>query len=148
MNKKILWIDDDYDTIQSMFYYIKKAGFKIDFAISAHEGYSKLLNWQQYDLIVVDLILPISNQQDSIPMVVQSWKTNGENGHVGINLIKWMVNEKEIKCPIVILSIVPDPISIYGIKALNLAGQIQKESLSPLDLKEQIFKILKIQNEK
>lgn len=145
MNKRILWIDDDYDIIQSMFYYVKKNGFKIDFAVSAHEGYIRLLNWQRYDMVVVDLILPISNQQDSVPVVVQNWKTNGENGHVGINLIKWMILEQKIQCPVVIFSIVPNPVAVYGIENLNIAGQIQKESLTPMDLKDQIFNILKVE---
>ncbi|MBI5952237.1 MAG: hypothetical protein HY865_11315 [Chloroflexi bacterium] len=147
MNKRILWIDDDFETIQGLFFYVKKEGFLIDSAISAHEGYNRALNWQKYDLIVVDLILPISNQSDSIPLIVRNWKSDNENGDVGINLIKWMISEQKVGCPVAILSIVPDPILTYNITHLNIAGQLQKESLTPTTLKEQIFEILKIQQD-
>lgn len=144
MNNRILWIDDDYYAIQGLFRPIEKEGYKIDVALSALDGYRKAQKWQGYDLIVVDLIIPIS-QEETAPEPVKSWDNQEDYGYVGIGLIKWLLSEIKPDCPIIILSVVPDPITAYGLEELGLAGYIRKSGLLPTNLKSELMGILKKQ---
>lgn len=141
MNKTILWIDDDYYSIQGLFRPITVSGYRVDVAVSALEGYRKAQNWKNYDLIVVDLIIPVSQLQETAPEIVKSWENEDEHVYVGVGLVKWLLTKLGAKCPVIILSIVPDPISTYELDGIGLAGHIQKDGLLPSKLKEDIIKI-------
>jgi len=142
MTKRILWIDDDYYAIQGLFRPIEKAGYNIDVATSAFDGYIKAQNWKNYDLIVVDLIIPIS-EEDTVPDVVKNWEKEEKYDCVGIGLASWLLLELYVTCPVIILSVISDPILKYKLENLGLAGSIRKSGLLPTDLKNEIFKILK-----
>lgn len=142
MNKKILWIDDDYYAIQGLFRPIEKEGFKLEVAISALDGYRKAHKWKDYDLIVVDLIIPIAQQQETAPDIVNNWDNVNEHEYVGIGLAKWLLKDMKVTCPVLILSVVPDPVSTYKLENLGLAGHIQKSGLLPSTLKDELLKII------
>jgi CheY-like chemotaxis protein len=141
MKKRILWIDDDYYHIKGLLYPLEKAGFEIDFAVSATQGYQKASNWEGYDLILVDLILPISSQEENIPDEIKAWKSER---FVGIGLLKWLQKDMKVNCPVVVLSVISDPISRFDLEDLNLAGCLAKSALRPSDVKKTIFQALKI----
>ena len=141
MNKRILWIDDDYYAIQGLFRPLQRDGYELEVAVSANDGYQKAQNWQRYDLMVIDLILPIS-LDESAPEIVKNWDNQAEHGYVGIGLAKWLLNEIKPDCPVVILSVVPDPIETFNLGSLGLAGYIRKSGLLPTELKEELRKII------
>ena len=141
MNKRILWIDDDYYSINGLFRPLEKDGFNLDVAISALDGYNKLKNWKHYDLIVIDLIIPISQEEDA-PDIVKSWDNQDKYAYVGIGIIEWLLLDIQAKCPVLILSVVPDPITTFHLESLGIAGSIRKSGLLPTDLKNQIYRIL------
>jgi CheY-like chemotaxis protein len=141
VNKKILWIDDDYYAIQGLFRPIQKEGYLLDEAISALDGYHKAKNWEKYDLIVVDLILPIS-QEETAPQLVKNWDNEDEHKYVGIGLAKWLLRDVGAKCPVVLLSVVADPISTYNLQDLGLAGCIRKSGLLPSKLMDDLLSIM------
>lgn len=140
MTKRILWIDDDYYAIKGLFRPLEKAGYNVDVAVSAYEGFQKAQRWRGYDLIVVDLIIPIS-EEESVPDIVKDWG-NEKNTYVGIGLVKWLIQQVQATCPVIILSVIPDPITAYRLENLQLTGFIRKSGLLPTDLKNEIFKIL------
>ena len=121
MNKKILWVDDDYYAIKGLFRPLELIDFRIVPAISALDGYRKAQNWQEYDIIVVDLIIPISQEQETAPEIVKNWGDETENKHVGVGIVKWLVKTLNVTCPVVILSVVRDPIKSYGLEKLGLS---------------------------
>lgn len=139
MANRILWIDDDYFAIEGLFLPLRKAGFTVEHATSAIEGYHKAQHWQNYDLIAVDLILPITNEQEVIPDIVKKWQDERENPQVGVGLVRWLRVDVQATCPIIILSIVSDPISTYRLEHLGLNGYIPKIGLLPSSLKEKIM---------
>lgn len=141
--KKILWIDDDYYAIQGLFRPLTQQGFVVQDARSALDGYKRALNWQEYDLIVVDLIITIDIRQETIPQIVRNWEDEEEYPQVGIGIAKWLINVLKVSCPVVILSIVPDPIKTYHLESLGLAGHIQKDGLLPTTLRDNIIEIIK-----
>jgi CheY-like chemotaxis protein len=143
MNKKILWIEDDYYAIQGLFHPMEKEGFKLDVAVSALDGYRKAQKWKEYDLIVVDLILPVSQQQETAPELVKSWEDEKINKHVGIGVVKWLVETLKVECPVIIMSVVPDPIAAFNLENLKISGYISKSGLLPTNLNEQLTGFLK-----
>lgn len=146
MSKKILWIDDDFYAIQGLFRPLVQQGYTIQDARSALEGYRKALSWQEYDLIVVDLIITIDERQETTPEIVRSWIDEEEYPQVGIGIVKWLLTDLKVTCPVVILSIVADPIKTYQMEYLGLAGSIQKDGLLPTTLRDQILDIFESWN--
>ncbi|MCC6500579.1 MAG: response regulator [Anaerolineales bacterium] len=143
MKNKILWIDDDYYTIQGLFRPIEEVGYKLDIALSAFDGYKKAQKWQDYDLIVVDLILPIS-QEESAPEIVLNWNNQERYAYVGVGLVEWLLKDLKVNCPVVILSVVPDPISTFKLDDWGITNCIRKSGLLPTTLKDELSKHLNI----
>ena len=84
MKKRILWVEDDYYAIRGLMRPLERAGFQIDAATSAAVGYQLASQWKTYDLIVVDLILPLSDDDHALPSVVKSWS---REEYIGIGLL-------------------------------------------------------------
>jgi CheY-like chemotaxis protein len=139
MKRHILWIEDDYYDIQGLVRPLTKAGFRISAATSAVQGFRKALDWQQYDLIVVDLIMTLSEDAEPVPQVVASWDAEP---YIGLGLAKWLKQDLKVECPILILSVVRDPISTYGLKDLGLDQCLLKRGLKPSAVKSKVFELL------
>src|SRR5690349_9152940 len=99
MKKRILWIEDDYYAIRSLVRPIEQEGFKVDAATSAADGYKKAARWRLYDLIIVDIILPISDDSGDVPMDAQTWLAEE---YVGIGLLKSLKLDLKVRVPIVV----------------------------------------------
>lgn len=141
--KKILWIDDDYYAISGLFRPLQLEGYELVPAISALDGFREAQKWKNYDLIVVDLIIPVVQQQETAPEIVKNWEDENENKQVGVGIVKWLLQDLKVTCPVIILSVVRDPINAYGLSGIGLAGYIQKGELLPSALKSKIENILK-----
>jgi CheY-like chemotaxis protein len=141
MKKHLLWIEDDYFAIKGLFRPLEREGFAIDVAVSALEGYQKAKDWKKYDLLVVDLIMPLSDSDEtwSLPQDVESWKTEE---YAGIGLLKWLKRDLNVQRPIMVLSVFKDPVTKYGLEDLNLEGALFKRGLLPSQVKEAVFEIL------
>lgn len=55
--KKMLVIDDESDIVELLTYNLKKEGFNVDFSFDGETALNKI-NSNEYDLIVLDLMLP------------------------------------------------------------------------------------------
>lgn len=140
MKHRILWIEDDYHAIKGLMRQIEKAKFVVDSATCAIDGYEKAQLWQDYDLIVVDLILPLTNgHADEPPQVVKSWK---EEPHVGIGILKWLRQVVKVACPVVLLSVVQNPVAVYHLESVKPDLYLPKHGLLPADVKEQLLSLL------
>jgi len=142
MKKRILWIEDDYYALQGLVRPLEKEGFTIDVATSALDGFEKALKWRHYDLIIVDLILPLSNTVEDLPDKVRSW---AEQEYVGIGLVKWLRADLKAGCPVLLLSVVREPMSRLGLQDLGLAGHLVKRGLLPSQVRDEVFRVLKIE---
>lgn len=143
MSRKILWIEDDFYAVRGLIQPIERQGIIVDVATSAFEGYTKASNWKNYDLIIADLILPISNHEDDkLPSLVKSWEDKYE--YIGLGIIKWLMEDLKIKRPLIICSVVRDPITTFSLGNLGIAGYISKSGLLPSKLKDEVFKVLEI----
>jgi CheY-like chemotaxis protein len=139
MKKKILWIEDDYYDIQGLTRPLEKEGFQIETALTAAEGAQKAAGWRDYDLIMVDLILPIPKDLEEVPEEVRAW--NGE-AYVGVGLVRWLFEKLQVDIPVVILSIVANPIPLYQLEEFQCLSYLPKRGLKPSEVKAEIYKIL------
>jgi len=145
MNTKILWIEDDYYNYQSLFKPLQRKGIEVDYALSALDGYKKALNWRQYAIIVADIILPPKREPGDLPDVVKGWE---KEKYLGIGLLKWLINDLKVRCPVVILSVVDNPIESFGLQDLGIADFVPKRGLLPSVLAQRILEQLKGGKEK
>jgi len=141
MKKRILWIEDDYYAIKGLVRPLEKAGFQIDIATAAVEGFRKATNWETYDLILADLIMPLSDSGESLPEIVGSWAIER---YAGVGLLKWMMLDLKVGCPVLIVSVVQDPISTFDLGDLGLAGYLLKRGLLPSEVKKEVYRVLEI----
>jgi hypothetical protein len=118
---------------------MEKLNFEIDIANSALEGYQMAQNWETYDILVVDLIIPLSGDEKAIPQIVKEWE---KEPFVGIGLAKWLVTELSISVPILLLSVVQNPLTVYDLKKFGLQYYLPKSGLLPSLVKEEILRIL------
>lgn len=140
MNKRILWIEDDYYAIKGLFRPLQLSGFEIEVATSAVDAYEKARNWQKFDIIVVDLIIPLSDYDEEIQSeTVKSWD-NEE--YLGVGLAKWLIKDLKVECPVLIMSVVIDAISRFKLSEYGLVHILSKKGLRPSVVKAEIFRIL------
>jgi CheY-like chemotaxis protein len=139
MKNKILWIEDESFMIKGLLRPMEKIGFQIDIASSAYDGFLKAQNWKNYDILVVDLIIPLSGDEKTIPLIVKGWE---QEPYVGIGLSKWLTTELRIEVPILLLSVVQNPLVIYDLKKIGLKHYLPKSGLLPSLVKEAILQIL------
>ena len=139
MDKKVLWVEDDYYHIQFLFQHLAKEGMTVTPALSAFDAYQAIEHGAKFDLMIVDIILPISSTLEKLPTAMAKWE---DEKYPGVALIKWLKTEKKVKCPVVILSVIDEPISEFGLQDLEISDSIHKKRLGPSAFAERILKLL------
>lgn len=138
MKQRILWIEDETYIFKGIMRPLKKDGFQIDTAGTAYEGYELAKHWEDYDLIVIDLIIPLNNSNKPNE-ITDKW---GKEKYSGVSLIKSLRDDLQVGCPIVVLTIVDIPLSQLGLEKYNIAQQVIKYELDPKVLRDIICKII------
>ena len=128
MAKKILWVEDDYYHIQFLFHYLEKEGAVITPALSACDAYQIINKGTKFDLMVIDIILPISSSLEKLPEAVNEWKAEK---YPGIGLVKWLKAIRNVDCPVVVLSVIDDPIQEYGLADLISMTPVPEKRFRP-----------------
>jgi len=139
MKNHILWIEDDSYVIKGLLSPLEDEGYSFDIATSAMDAYQKVLQNQDYTMYMVDLILPLSDGDEKVSPIVEAWDSEP---HVGIGVAKWLACDMGIKSPILLLSVVENPISRYGLKKYGLRFCLSKGGLLPSILKKEVLHIL------
>jgi CheY-like chemotaxis protein len=139
MNKNILWIEDESFMIKGLLRPMEKLGYAIDIAKTAQEGYEKAQNWKEYDILIVDLIIPLSHGENTLLEEVKSWE---KEPYIGIGLAKWLADILKVTNPIILLSVVNNPIMTYDLGKFGLKHYISKSGLLPSRLQSDIMFIL------
>jgi CheY-like chemotaxis protein len=139
-NCQMLWVDDDIFEIEYLLYPLEKDGYKIEKIRYLPEAYEKLKLNSNYDLIVLDLIMPPTDCYGEIPEWLVQEHPNGANG---IKLLIQMREELKIQIPVLILSVVPDAIEEMNIgNKYNPLDFIHKSSHQIQDAIEKLREIL------
>lgn len=122
MAPKILWIDDDIFQSTHLQQMLENRGFQIEYAISALDGYKKMIS-KKYNLIIIDLILPLFLHSESIPDIVKDWT---REPYLGIGIAKWASLNLGSHCPIIICSVINDPINRFRLQEYKIAKAFSK----------------------
>lgn len=145
MKNRILWVEDESYIIQGLFKPLRNLGIDISIVKCAIEAYREANNWQDYDMIVVDLIIPLRDDDESLPNVVKDW---ANEPYVGIGLAKWLTTELKVKCPILLLSVIDNPIKSFDLSELGITHYLSKSGLLPSMVKHEILDMLGGNDEK
>lgn len=132
MIKKILIVEDEIDLRNLYVQILTKEGYDVDQAIDGEEGYMKLSK-KQYDLILLDIILP---KLDGLQML-DKLKTDGKEVTGKIVLLTNLSQE------LIISKAVNYGISGYMVKSDMTPDQIVNEvknALQNADVEEKIKK--------
>ena len=138
---RILWIEDDYYHLKGLVKPLQKMGFKIATARSFVEARKSLQDWQQFCMIILDLILPYSETERV------SRGQAGGNGIAdmtenGVGLFDHMVDELRLTIPILILSVVTDEHIINHVVSKGAVRPFVKRGVLPEELKAAVMEIL------
>ncbi len=118
---KILFIDDDEFIRKIYLDRLQSVGFQVELADSATQAKEKLSS-QSFDFIFTDYLMADGN---------------------GLDLIKWIRQEKKITTPIVVLSASGQDINVMQeLKQAGASEYLAKEHALPGDLVEIIKKTL------
>lgn len=141
MNKRILWVEDDYFAIKGLMRPLEKDGFTFDIATSVLDFYPLSQQWSNYSLIIVDLILPLSeSKEEEIPLKLKNLVENAEFS--GIGLVKWLVMEMKAECPILILSTVEVPLIKFHLQECKSIKSLSKSGLLPSIVKQKVLDMI------
>ena len=133
MAKKILWIEDDYYHLQGLVSPLKKMNFEIDAVESYDEALVFLKNWRDYDLIILDLLMPNMKETD--------FREDLKPWHYGRELFYYM-KELNVDKPIIIISIVQYRKLIEELLQNGASMHLEKIDLLPIQVKDAVLSLL------
>ncbi len=120
MNKSILIIEDDEDLRTLYQIGLEKAGFDIHIAENGLEGVNMSLEKQHLDLILLDMMMPMSDGRDVLAML--------------------QLHEQSKNTPVIVISnLNPDAVDLSGYDDQVMDYWIKSE-LSPTLLTEKLLK--------
>jgi len=146
LNKKILWIEDDYRDLKGLLKPIERRGFEVVSARCYEQAIAELAKLENdFCLIVLDLIIPRSLTKIIPPKISEEEYENGSETpdllvENGMELLKYI--KQELKLPVIILSIISNNDIIHKIEELNVK-RIAKIGLLPNKLEEFILNELR-----
>jgi CheY-like chemotaxis protein len=138
MKKQILWIEDDYYSINGLIRPLENQGFAFKVAASATESYKIVKANSSFDMYIVDMIMPMSNDENEIPLIVKNWD-NEE--HIGIGIAKWLLCDLGVKRPVLLMSVAGNPIMKAGLNKYKNCYYLSKKGLLPSKVKETVIQI-------
>jgi CheY-like chemotaxis protein len=111
---RILWVEDDYDTIDAFALPANAAGMVITPARSLAAAKQLLGKTPcEFDLLLIDLILPFAEAEDEA-------SGSAEDALYGLDLISWVRAQGNVAAPIIVFSVVYDPIVASELDALGV----------------------------
>lgn len=151
-SQKILWIEDDYYHMKDLFRPLRKMGYDVIPAESSLKAHRLLQNWQNYCLIVLDLIIPYSDEEFSQSetkiaqnpdgsQITMDLDTDEDAAENGIALFSYMTQELKVNIPIMLLSIVRTQEIVEHLLNNGATKHLEKGALSPQDVKSAVMAI-------
>jgi len=136
----ILWIEDDYFHVKGLLRPLEKQGFKVVIAQSAVEGYYKLQNWHDYEAVIIDLIMPLTEgRAEEVPEVVKKWKNEM---YSGLGLLKWALREMKVTKPIIACSVTAEQPFADELLAMGVSKVLLKRGLLPDQVQVAVYEVL------
>ena len=128
MQKKILWIEDAALMLGGLVRPLEKSGHQI-ITVQNEKEALKALDKENFDLILFDIIIPSGSDGDDYIE------------YVGARLADEIVNKRNLKTPIIGISVVTRPDIINNLYKLGFKKIFLKGHLRPTQLKDEVEKI-------
>ncbi|HSW89947.1 MAG TPA: response regulator [Patescibacteria group bacterium] len=123
IQKLILIVDDDDYNLDFYQELLQDAGYKVDTAPNGSEGMKKLDEIAHYDLILLDIVMPVKDGMETLK-ALQGNPVRAKHG------------------PIFMLSALGQDSVLDNAKALGCNGYIVKTDITPEDLLAKVKEIL------
>ena len=130
--KRILWIEDDANTLMGLVRPLKKDGHEIVVATDEAKALKKIEN-NSFDLILFDIIIPTGVRG-----------TSGNVPSVGMRLLEELLENRKIPTPIIVLSVVRNQNMINEMYKMGVKKVLPKGAYLPSKLKDEIYDILEL----
>jgi len=137
-------VDDESYTIQGLFKPLRNMGIEVVEAKCAIEAFNLSKNWQSYDIIVIDLIIPLMDDDEDLPDIVKNWDNEP---YVGVGLVKWLISYLKVECPLLLISVIENPIKAFDLSKYGITHSLSKSGLLPSAVKNEILSLLGIGDE-
>lgn len=123
---KIVWIEDDADTISPVVRPLKDASHEIEVIRTVREALEKVELIRGCDLILLDIIMPIG-----------TGPAGAEERWGGLTLLRQLREEHHIDKPVVVFSVVSNEHVLEQLRDLGVADIVRKPVL-PSQLKQRV----------
>lgn len=141
--RRILWVEDDYYHLKGLVKPLKSMGIEVVPARSVVEAQSLLVDWKQFSLIILDLIIPYTeygfdrhsasrDDEDDIGSITKN----------GIALFDYIVEELGIDIPILLLSVVNNKEIIDRLLSKGANRLPTKLGITPQELAKKVIEII------
>jgi CheY-like chemotaxis protein len=141
--KNFLWVEDDYHSLKALMWKIEKLGGSIRFAESVTDAKEVLATQRDFSVIVLDLILPINNQEPWEPEVdpPTGFETMIDNG---VMLFGFVRKEVGLEVPIILLTVVEKSDIIGKLLKQGRTRALLKSTITPDVLLKTVTALLDI----
>lgn len=146
-DKLILWVEDEYYHIKYLVKPLQQAGYGILPARSLTEAKTLVAKGTHIDLILLDLLIPYSENSTISPDIHVGDLHSPENlVRNGLDLLSYLVDDFHVTCPLVVLSIVEDDDVMNRVRAFGVSAVMPKRGLFPKQIRDKITEILEVRN--
>lgn len=128
-SRKLLWVEDDHDTIASVVFPLKKKGWQIAACVDYSSAKSLVDSNEEFDFFLIDLILPFSSSEFENESL-----TDNKIVHLGIDLIEHIRATRGEDAPIGVFSVVYDPVVDKRLNGLRVATRFAKGTASNAEI--------------
>jgi CheY-like chemotaxis protein len=147
IGKKILWVEDDYYRLKYLLDPLKERGIEVIPARSYIEACSLIEN-SNFDLIILDLIIPYSENEteepkDSNPRRDGDEYTLDKLIRNGIRFFNHVIDDLEIDIPIIVLSIVKNKTILDELGNKKKIKKLDKIGRMPEDVERVVLQCLR-----
>jgi CheY-like chemotaxis protein len=125
----ILWVEDDYERIKGLGYFLEEEGHKFIAATTKKEAFQILDERKNFDLIIIDLIL--SEGEDIKPF----------DPFPGFKVLK-RLKDLNLDVPIIVLTIVEDTEILNRLNKYKIVELLKKGGFKPSELREAVHRVL------
>lgn len=140
---RILWVEDDYYHLKNLTLPLLKRGITVVPARTFLEAKERLRQWQEFSLVLLDLIIPYSDSEILDPSQ-SNQGTDRVLANNGIDLFRLMVEDLKVSIPIVLLTVVRTTAIVNSLMSHGAAKHVYKSGLIPDELDRIVVDAIKM----
>jgi len=137
----ILWVEDDHENLDAALLPVTRQGVKVVGCSSFIEAQTRL-ETETYDLFLIDLILPLQPYNEETATAHDDAQEKHLPWYWGVELIKF-VREKYTSTPVIVFSVVYDPIVNATLTEIGIEASYTKGTQSNSELCDKIVELCK-----